>query len=127
MSLTLFQNITSELTDFEKDTLVHMLMDTLSYTHCENRITGKNISGWFKASGCIVSEIRIRKMINYIRVLNMMQGKVIIGAGNGYYVTDDPAIVQDQIDSLQGRIDSMAAVVDSLKAQLISMKHKRSA
>jgi hypothetical protein len=52
---------------------------------------------------------------------------VIIGAGNGYYVTQDPSVVQEQIDSLQGRIDSMAAVVDSLKAQLISMKHKRSA
>jgi hypothetical protein len=127
MSLTLFQNITTELTDFEKETLASMLMDTLAYTHEGNRITGKNISGWFKASGFQVTEVRIRKMINYIRVLNLMPGKVIIGAGNGYYVTADPVVVEQQIESLQGRIDSMAAVVDSLKAQLISMKHKKSA
>lgn len=104
-----------------------MLMDTLSFTHSDNRITGKNICGWFKASGYQVTDVRIRKMINYIRVLNLMQGKVIIGAGNGYFVSDNPGVVQDQIDSLQGRIDSMKAVVDSLTAQLISMKHKKSA
>jgi hypothetical protein len=37
MSLTLFQNITSELTDLEKEKFVPMLIDTLLYTHDENR------------------------------------------------------------------------------------------
>jgi hypothetical protein len=127
MSLTLFENITEQLTDAEKEKFVPMLIDTLSYTHPEHRMIGKNICGWFKASGCEVSEIRLRKMINYIRVLNLIPGKVLIGAGNGYYLTDDPKIVEDQIESIQGRIDSMAAVVDSLKAQLVSMKHKKTA
>jgi hypothetical protein len=134
MALTLFQNITQELTDLEKTTLVPMLIDTLSFTHEKKRVTGKNICDWFKASGYSVTEVRLRKMVNYIRVLNIKQGvdahignSVVIGAGNGYYVTSDPKTVQDQIDSLQGRIDSMAAVVDSLKAQLISIQHKRSA
>jgi hypothetical protein len=127
MALTLFQNITTELTDLEKETLVPMLIDTLSTTHEEKRITGKNICGWFKASGYAVTEVRIRKMVNYLRVLNLMDGRVVIGAGNGYYVTSDPAVVQEQIDSLQGRVDSMSAVIDSLKAVLISLKHKRRA
>jgi hypothetical protein len=127
MALTLFQNITTELTDLEKERLVPMLIDTLDYTHDEKRITGKNLCGWFKACGYTVTEVRIRKMVNYIRVLNLMNGKVIIGAGNGYYSTSDPKVVEEQIESLQGRIDSMAAVVDSLKAQLVSMKHKKSA
>lgn len=134
MALTLFTNITEELTELEKTTLVPMLLDTLSFTHEKKRVTGANICKWFKASGYAVSEVRLRKMINYCRVLNLKQGvdchignSVIIGAGNGYYITCDPKTVQDQIDSLQGRIDSMAAVVDSLKAQLISIQHKRSA
>lgn len=125
MSLTLFQNITTELTDLEKQKLVPMLIDTLSTTHSDNRHTGKTICNWFKASGINVSEVRLRKMVNYIRVLNLMDGQVIIGAGNGYYITSDPKSVEDQIESLQGRVDSMNAVIDSLKAQLISIKHKK--
>jgi hypothetical protein len=127
MALTLFQNITTELTDLEKETLVPMLIDTLSTTHDEKRITGKNICGWFKASGYAVTEVRLRKCINYIRVLNLLNGKVLIGAGNGYYLTSDPHVVEDQIESIQGRINSMSAVVDSMKAELISLKRKKTA
>lgn len=127
MSLTLFQNITEELTALEKEKLVHMLIDTLSFTSTENRHTGKTICKWFKDSGYNVSEVRIRKMVNYVRVLNLMNGRVIIGASNGYFVTVDPNEVKDQIKSLQGRVDSMNAVIDSLNAQLISIKHKKSA
>jgi hypothetical protein len=131
MSLTLFKNITTELTTLEKETLVPMLIDTLFSTHLKNRHTGRNICAWFKASGHNVSEIRLRKMINYIRVLNMQQGvecnlsgKVVIGAGNGYFVTDDPETIKDQIKSLEGRVDSMKAVIDSLKAQLENLKRR---
>jgi hypothetical protein len=123
--LTLFQNITSELTALEKGTLVPLLLDTLSTTHEKNRHTGKNICMWFNACGYAVSEARLRKMINYIRVLNLTGGKVIIGAGNGYFLTDDVNIIQDQIESLEGRMDSMAAVVDSLKAQVVSLKYSK--
>lgn len=125
MSLTLFQNITTELTDLEKQKLVYMLIDTLSFTNSENRYTAKKICNWFKSSGFNVSEVRLRKMVNYARVLNLLDGRVIIGASNGYYVTSDEREVEDQIESLQGRVDSTNAVIDSLKAQLISIKHKK--
>lgn len=122
MSLTLFTNITEQLTQLEKEKLVPMLLDTLSATHDSNRFTGKWISGWFKASGYDVSEIRIRKMVNYIRVTNAAKPKILIGAGNGYFLTDDVKVVQEQIESLEGRIDSMKAAVDSIKAQLLNLK-----
>lgn len=130
MALTLFQNITEELTPLEKDTLVPLLIDVLSSTHSGNRFTGKNICQYFRACNYSVSEARLRKMINYIRVLNVQQGKsfslnnkVVIGANNGYFITADPEVIKDQIESLQGRMDSMAAVVDSLKAQLQNLIH----
>lgn len=131
MSLTLFKNITTELTDLEKETLVPMLIDTLSFTHEHNRFTGKRICSWFGACGHKVSEIRLRKMINYIRVLNIKQGvahnlgnAVVIGAGNGYFITGAPEIIKDQIESMQGRIDSMQAVIDTLSAELMSVQRK---
>jgi hypothetical protein len=127
MSLTLFKNITDELTQTEKEKFVPMLIDTLNGSHTENRMTGKAICGWFKSCGHNVSEVRLRKMINYIRVLNLIKGHVVIGAGNGYFITSDPHIVQEQIESLQGRIDSMKAVIDSLTAEKINLQHKKSA
>jgi prefoldin subunit 5 len=56
-----------------------------------------------------------------------LNGKVLIGAGNGYYLTSDPHVVEDQIESIQGRINSMSAVVDSMKAELISLKRRKTA
>lgn len=120
--LTLFTNITTDLTDLEKDKMVPMLLDTLSFTHEKNRITGKNLSRWFNASGHNVSEVRIRKMVNYIRVMNLARPKVLIDAGNGYFLTSDIIIVDDQIESIDGRINSMLAVKDSLLAQRENIK-----
>jgi hypothetical protein len=125
MAISLFKNILTELTDTEKEKFVPMLIDTLSGSHSGNRMTGKSICSWFNNQGHNVSEIRLRKMINYIRVLNLIKGHVIIGAGNGYFITDNPVVVQEQIESLQGRIDSMNAVIDSLKAEKINLQHKR--
>jgi hypothetical protein len=121
--ITLFKNITEELTDLEKGTLVPMLLDTLSYTHEGHRLKGKWISGWFKASNYDVSEVRIRKMVNYIRVTNAAKPKVVIGAANGYFLTKDPHVVDQQIESLKGRIDSMQAAIDSMKAQRLNLVH----
>lgn len=130
--LTLFQNITEELTLLEKQTLVPMLIDTLAFTNEHRRHTGANICNWFEASGYHVSGSRLRKMINYIRVLNIKKGvqcnlgnMVVIGASNGYFVTGKIEIIKDQIESLQGRMDSMAAVVDSLQAQLLNIQKGR--
>ena len=123
--LTLFTNITSELTELEKATIVPMLIDTLRHTNSKNRYTGRNISGWFKACGYDVSGPRLRKMVNYIRVMNLLAPFVLIGASNGYYVTDDAKKVAEQIESIEGRIDSMKCVVDSLKAQKQNLIHNK--
>lgn len=117
MALTLFKNITQELTEHEKTVLVPMLMSTLANTHTGNRFTGRELCGWFGACGEAVSGVRLRKMVNYIRTMNLLQPYVLIGAGNGYFITQDVHTVEQQIESLQGRVDAMLAAVDSIKAQ----------
>ena len=131
MALTLFQNITTELTPLEKEKLVPMLIDTLAFTSENKRHTATTICRWFDASGYHVSGSRLRKMINYIRVMNVKTGvqcnignMVVIGASNGYFITGNAEIIKDQIESLQGRMDSMAAVVDSLRAQLQNIQKR---
>jgi protein tyrosine phosphatase len=125
MTLTLFTNITEELTDLEKNTLVPMLLDTLKMTDEKHRVKGRHFSNWFHACRFEVSEARIRKMVNYIRVTNAAKPKVLIGASTGYFLTDDVRVVDEQIESLNGRVDSMQAVIDSLKSQRENLKHSK--
>jgi hypothetical protein len=122
--LTLFTNITEQLTEFEKNTLVPMLMETLQQSHINNRIKGKAICCWFVVQGYEVSEARVRKMVNYIRVTNAVKPNVLIGTSKGYFLTCDVKLVDEQIESLEGRIDSMSAVIDSLKAQKLNLQHR---
>ncbi|MFL5808065.1 MAG: hypothetical protein ACJ749_01010 [Flavisolibacter sp.] len=122
--LTLFTNITEQLTEFEKNTLVPMLLETLKHTHIGNRYKGKDICTWFDACRCEVSEARLRKMVNYIRVTNAVKPNVLIGTSKGYFLTCDVKLVDEQIESLEGRIDSMSAVIDSLKAQKLNLQHR---
>jgi hypothetical protein len=51
-----------------------------------------------------ISDVRLRKLINYIRTNGMLP---IIGSSNGYYVSYDPDVIQEQITSLQERANSI--------------------
>ncbi len=121
--LKLFKNITEELTDLEKNEMVPILVDTLKKSSHTNIFKGKHLCGLLQASKYPVSEARVRKMVNYIRVLNLMAPSVLIGTSQGYFITNDSHVIEDQIESLQGRIDSTQAVIDSIKAQKLNLTH----
>ncbi|MCC6290171.1 MAG: hypothetical protein IT249_20010 [Chitinophagaceae bacterium] len=124
MTLTLFTNITEQLTTLEKQTLVPMLLDTLRLSHSGNRMKGRWLTGWLRACGHVVTEPRLRKMMNYIRVTNAAQPYVLIGAANGYYLTANVQEVEDQIQSLEGRIDAIEAARDAIISQCQNLKRK---
>lgn len=121
--LTLFKNITAEVTDLEKTVLVPHVLMALQQTNENCRITSHLLCIYFKAQGHTISGVRLRKIINYIRVTNAAAPSVVIGANNGYFLTTNPIVIQEQIDSLQGRIDSMAACIDTMTAQKQSLKN----
>lgn len=121
--LTLFNNITEKMTDLEKHKLVPMLLTVLVETNENRRITAAKLSEWFRLAGySSVSGDRIRKMVNYIRQMNLCSPAVLIGASNGYFITTMITVVDLQIESMQGRIDSQAAVIDAMKAQRENLK-----
>lgn len=125
MSLTLFTNITEELTDLEKGTLVPELLRLLQPTAKDATMKSKWLVQYMCSLGYQVTDVRIRKMVNYIRVTNAAKPKVLIGAGNGYFLTDDIITVEQQIESMQGRIDSMKGAIDAMRSQLLNLKHKQ--
>jgi hypothetical protein len=122
MSLTLFTNITEQLTELEKTTLVPMLLQTLE-RYCPHTVTGGQLCHLLRSQGYEVTEVRIRKMVNFIRVTNAAKPNILIGSSKGYFVTSDVAVVDDQISSLEGRIDSMKAAIDSIKSQRLNLLH----
>ena len=123
--LTLFTNITQQLTPLERDTCIPLLLSILKESHDDKRITGNQLCIVFKSQGLAVSGARLLKMVNYIRVMNLAAPAVVIGAFNGYFVTTDIQIIKDQIESIQGRIDAMNGFMDTMKAQLQSLKHQQ--
>jgi hypothetical protein len=134
MSLTLFQNTATQITDMEKAVIIPLIIDALAFKSEKNTVTSKNMSAYLRACKYNVSEARVRKLISFISSMGIKRGlvedlgdKVIIGAGNGYFVTDDPRVVDDQIEDLIRRIDTMRSRIDSLRAQRQNLIYKRSA
>lgn len=123
MTLTLFQNITEKLTDYEKQQLVPMLIDVLQDTNENRRWTAGKLVAWFKLAGVqTMSDTRIRKMVNYIRQMNLCNPAVLIGSSKGYFISTMITVVDDEIESMQGRVDSQLSVIDALKAQRENLK-----
>lgn len=123
--ITLFENITQQLTKLEKETLVPLVLKALEISSESYKLKGWAITNYLHQCGYSVSEPRLRKMINYIRVTNMAKPKVVIGASSGYFLTDKIDVVEKQIESLLGRIDAIKAAVDTIKAQRENLKHSR--
>lgn len=121
--LTLFENITEELTPLEKDTMVPMLLDTLRYSSIDNTIKGKHIVAWFSASGYSTTEVRLRKMVSYIRQCCILKHAVLCAGSKGYYLSSDVAEIDKQIESIEGRRNQLNNVIEGLKAQRQSIKH----
>ena len=118
--LTLFENVTSALTLVEINQVVPLLIEKISSRqHKKEAVTNKHLVAWLKSCGYDTSEVRIRMMINHIRNNNLKP--CLMGSAKGYFVTNNPLIVDQQIDSLMGRINSMRNVVESLKAQKMNL------
>lgn len=118
--LTLFENVTSSLTEVELNSLVPLLIEMIgTRKHKYEAVTNKHLCIWLKKEGFETSEVRIRMMVNFIRNSNKLP--CLIGSAKGYYITNNPAEVDNQITSLQGRINAMRNVVESLKAQKINL------
>jgi hypothetical protein len=123
MSITLFTNITTELTQLEKETLVPIILQTLE-RYKPHQVTAGQLCHYLRSLGYEVTDVRIRKMVNYIRVTNAAKPSILIGSSKGYFLTAEIKVVDEQIESLEGRIDSMKAALDSIKSQRLNLVHQ---
>lgn len=113
----LFEDFTYPLTDYEREKLLPAFIISFHYRQglakaITNREIIEKMAPRFDQPGSKLTDARVRKIINHIRVNNLMPG--LVASSKGYYVSNDPKEVQDYIDSLSGRIISISAVRSSM-------------
>jgi hypothetical protein len=115
-----FNTETKPLSDYEQNTLCPIIARGLSNKYGKaNAITNKNICQAMMKAGYEISDARLRKIINHIRISGMV--KCVIATSSGYYIAQTKSEMKIYLDSLVGREQAIAAVRESLEQQMEAM------
>lgn len=112
-----FDSETGSLTFYEEFTLLPVIIAGL-----KNKVGSKRAvkNGYICASmrkaGYDLTEVRFRKIINYIRTNNLLVG--LIATSSGYYIAENRREVEDYADSLQGRESAIRQVRECIQSQM---------
>lgn len=113
---------TQPLTDYEKDTLLPILISGLKCKSGKNNaVTNKHIVNSLK-SKYKISDARVRKIINYIRTNDLVPA--LIATSDGYYIAQSETELLEYEDSLKGREDAIRAVRQSIERQRKKLNDK---
>lgn len=111
--ITGFEKHTARLTDDEMKLVRGFTIALERRVGKKNAVTSSYIIKEYKKQGVKISGPRVRKIINYIRMNNLVPG--LIASSQGYYVTDDPEELKGYIESLEGRLSSIAGILRMTK------------
>lgn len=112
-----FEEITSELTDYEQNTLLPIVVKGLLTKRGEsNAVTSTEIVKKLKACNYKIDPARVRKLVNHIRTNNLIYN--LMATSKGYYIASSESECRSFIRSLDQRINSIITVRDAMKYQL---------
>jgi hypothetical protein len=112
-----FNQQTEPLTDYERDTLLPVICRGLANKFGEKKaITSTTITRAMKGAGYQLTEARLRKIINHIRINGMIRW--LIATSKGYYIATSVDEMRQYIESLRGRENAIRAVRESMEKQL---------
>ena len=112
-----FQTQTEPLTEYERDTLLPVICRGLRNKIGEARaITNTAITKAMRGAGYQLTEARLRKIINHIRIHGMIRW--LIATSKGYYIATSVDEMRQYIESLRGREEAIRAVRESMEQQL---------
>lgn len=111
-----FEEQTQPLNDYERDTLLPLIVRGLS-TKLGARlaITGNKICNAMRGAGYVLDAPRLRKIVNHIRTYDLIPG--LVSTSKGYFVASTAQELDECINSLQGRVDAIQAVINALNRQ----------
>ncbi len=119
-----FENQTHDLTDYEHKVLLPYIVKILeTKVGQKNQITSTELIKQMKLNSFKIDPARFRKIINHIRINNVINN--LVATGNGYHRATSESECRRFIESLDQRINSMIVVRDAMKYQLeMSLKNK---
>lgn len=118
-----FEKETSPLTEYEREELVPAVVKGLEgHVGKQLAVTNQNfIRKWMK--GYKVNSIRLRKVINHIRVKGLLKG--LMATSRGYYIAESREELEVYIESLKGREDAIRKLRQSIKRQMEKLYPKK--
>lgn len=112
-----FERQTEQLSDYERYELLPIMVKCLERKKGkEKAVKNATMCSRLEERGYKVGEARIRKIINYIRVKNLVP--CLMATSEGYYVSDSETEIRDYISSLKGREEAIRTVRRALEEQL---------
>lgn len=111
-----FDKETQPLTDYERETLLPVLVAGLKVKiGKENAVTNKHIVTMLQKVRYKISDTRVRKLINHIRINDLVPA--LIATSDGYYIAQTEAELLEYEESLKGREDAIRTVRQSIERQ----------
>ena len=119
-----FEKQTIELNDHELN-VVSILVDRFSKKPGLKNIVTNNqiIEGLRMKHGIEIKDSRVRKVIQYIRVNNLIPG--LIATSKGYYSTEDIEELESWIESMVQRENAIRETRLAIENHLIHLKNER--
>jgi cobalamin biosynthesis Co2+ chelatase CbiK len=115
--ITGFEKETHELTEYEKNILLPVILKGLSKKKGKrNAVTSSYICRVLKTKGFKISRPRFRKIVQYIRINGLID--CLISTRNGYYIAESYQECFEYIQSFDQRINSMTVARDALQYQM---------
>lgn len=120
MSLKGFEMETAPLTDYEEKTLLPIVVRGLATKRGKaSAVKNTYICQKLRAAGYDITEARLRKLVNHIRIKGIIP--CLIATSAGYYITRDVQEMDDYIESLYGRENAIRAVREAMMEQRMEM------
>jgi prefoldin subunit 5 len=118
-----FEEFTFELTNEEKFVVQTIVKRFNNLKGKRNIVTGEQIRIGIKNNFQIdFTDSRIRKMIQYIRLNNMVMG--LVASSKGYYVAESIDEIQQWIDSLKSRENAIREIREMAEKSIEQMKNQ---
>lgn len=115
-----FEEYTKKLNQEERRILVMIVNRFKRRPGKKNRITNKQIvSALKKSKGIEITEPRIRKIIQFIRLNNFLPG--LVATSSGYWLTNDPKELKEWIETMQEREEAIRASREAGERDLQSL------
>ena len=116
-----FEEYTAPLDEYEQKVLLPLLIQGLkTKVGKENAITNPAIVSKLKEKGYKIEEPRVRKLISYIRINDLIP--LLIASSKGYWISNNHKEIEDWIETAQGRINALVASSEALKRQFKKIK-----